>query len=307
MVSFCASVSTFSAYLGGMRRAGSVAKMRCTMALLSGSPGTIGMAPEGVGFTASSRRSRRIPAMRARLSGPWQRKQVSDMMGRMSRLNLTGSAPATRAGMDSMATSRTVRSGCGMWNMLQRGASAGVNFVGATIENMSSVAGVSVEEYLSTAYRPDCDYVDGEVRERNVGEYPHSNLQTRLVIWFGNRQRDWNIRVLPEQRVRISAQQYRIPDVCVLRREQPIEPVFTRPPLICIEILSKDDRLRDVQERVDEYLDFGVSNVWILDPGLRKGYVCTHSGFQEPESGILQAAGSDVRIPPAEIFAQLEQ
>jgi len=44
----------------------------------------------------------------------------------------------------------------------------------ATIERMSSVAGVSVEEYLSTAYRSDCDYVDGEVRERNVGEYPHS-------------------------------------------------------------------------------------------------------------------------------------
>jgi hypothetical protein len=40
---------------------------------------------------------------------------------------------------------------------------------------------------------------------------------------------------------------------------------------------------------------------------LRKGYVCTHSGFQEPESGILQAAGSAVRIPLAEIFAQLEQ
>jgi hypothetical protein len=50
---------------------------------------------------------------------------------------------------------------------------------------MSSAAGVFVEEYLSTAYRPDCDYIDGEVRERNLGEYPHSNLQGRLVIWLG--------------------------------------------------------------------------------------------------------------------------
>lgn len=33
---------------------------------------------------------------------------------------------------------------------------------------------IPVEEYLSTAYRPDCDYVDGEVLERNVGETPHS-------------------------------------------------------------------------------------------------------------------------------------
>src|SRR5579875_879313 len=27
---------------------------------------------------------------------------------------------------------------------------------------------ISVEEYLSTSYRPDCDYVDGEIEERNL-------------------------------------------------------------------------------------------------------------------------------------------
>jgi Uma2 family endonuclease len=171
---------------------------------------------------------------------------------------------------------------------------------------MSSVAGVSVEEYLSTAYRPDCEYVDGEVRERNVGEYPHSNLQTGLAAWLRFRQRDWDIRVLAEQRVRVSPHQFRVPDLIVLRRDQPIEPVFTRPPLICIEILSKDDRLRDLQERVDEYPNFGVPNVWILDPVLRKAYVCTQNGFLEPEGGILQAAGSAIRVPLAEVFAELD-
>lgn len=39
------------------------------------------------------------------------------------------------------------------------------------------------------------------------------------------------------------------------------EPVFTQPSLVCIEILSKDDQFRDLQERVDEYLDFGVPHV----------------------------------------------
>jgi Uma2 family endonuclease len=172
---------------------------------------------------------------------------------------------------------------------------------------MSSVAVISVEEYLSTSYRPDCDYVDGEVRERNVGEYPRSSLQGCLVIWLGSRQRDWNIRVLPEQRVRVSPNRYRIPDVCVLRRDQPIEPVFTQPPLICIEILSKDDRLRDMRERADDYLNFGVPNVWILDPVLRRAYVCTPTGFLEPEGGLLQAAGSPVCVPLAEVFAELDQ
>ncbi len=70
--------------------------------------------------------------------------------------------------------------------------------------------------------------------------------------------------------------------------------------------LSKDDRLRDMQERVDEYLNFGVPNVWILDPVLRKAWVCTSSGFQEPADGILHAAGSTIHLPLAEIFAELD-
>ena len=35
---------------------------------------------------------------------------------------------------------------------------------------MSTKAPVSVEEYLATTYDPDCDYVDGELLERNMGE-----------------------------------------------------------------------------------------------------------------------------------------
>jgi Uma2 family endonuclease len=172
---------------------------------------------------------------------------------------------------------------------------------------MSTVAVVSIEEYLSTSYRPDCDYVDGEVRERNVGEYDHGRLQARLAIWFGIHERDWHVRVSAEQRVRVRSGRYRIPDVCVIDWDQPIEPVFTAPPLIFIEVLSKDDSLRGIRERVDDYLNFGVPNVWILDPVLRKAYVCTPTGFQEPEGGVLRAGGSPVHLPLAEIFAELDQ
>jgi Uma2 family endonuclease len=165
---------------------------------------------------------------------------------------------------------------------------------------------VSVEKYLSTSYRPDCDYVDGEVRERNAGEYEHANLQAGLTIWFGNHQREWRVRVLVEQRMRVGPSRYRIPDVCVPDRDQPIEPVFTQPLLICIEILSKDDSLRGIRERVDDYLNFGVPHVWILDPALRKAYVCTHTGFQEPVSGSLEVPGSAIRVPLSEVFGEFD-
>ena len=36
---------------------------------------------------------------------------------------------------------------------------------------------IPVEEYLRTSYRPDCDYVDGRVEERNWGEFEHGRIQ----------------------------------------------------------------------------------------------------------------------------------
>src|ERR1700744_5009601 len=44
---------------------------------------------------------------------------------------------------------------------------------------------ISVEEYLDTSYRPDCDYVNGEIEERNVGEKDHAIVQRVLTMLFG--------------------------------------------------------------------------------------------------------------------------
>ena len=39
---------------------------------------------------------------------------------------------------------------------------------------------ISVEDYLNTTYRPDVDYVDGEIEERNLGEFDHGDLQLAI-------------------------------------------------------------------------------------------------------------------------------
>ncbi len=75
---------------------------------------------------------------------------------------------------------------------------------------------ISVEEYLATVFRPDCDYDDGEVQERNFGEWDHSSLQKRLLLYFGNRENEWGIQVVPEQRVQVGPTRFRIPDVTVV-------------------------------------------------------------------------------------------
>lgn len=167
---------------------------------------------------------------------------------------------------------------------------------------MKAAALVPVEEYLRTTYRPDCDYVDGEVIERNMGERDHSKLQRKLLVYFDARAAQWKIQVYPEQRIQVSETRFRVPDVCVVAGDEPDEQIFTRPPLICIEILSPEDRIQRMQEKIDDYLRFGVRYVWVLDPWMRRAWVYTPEGSREIKDGISRTENPDMQVPLAELF-----
>src|SRR5580704_6786732 len=99
---------------------------------------------------------------------------------------------------------------------------------------------ISVEEYLSHTYEPDCDYVDGHIEERNLGEWDHSRLQLRIGAYLLAQYGREGVEVVTEQRIRIQPRRYRIPDLCVVLGN-PGEQVLTKPPFLCIEILSPED------------------------------------------------------------------
>jgi Uma2 family endonuclease len=170
---------------------------------------------------------------------------------------------------------------------------------------MASSTLVSVSEYLKTTYRPDRDLVDGRIEERNAGEHDHAAMQAALILWFGQHQQEWNIEVLPEQRIQISPTRFRVPDVCVVSLEQPVEQILTRPPLVCIEILSPEDTMRRMQERVDDYRKMGVENIWLFDPGTRRGYDCRPSGWLETTQFEIQ--NTPIRLDLADIFARIRR
>ncbi|HWF07353.1 MAG TPA: Uma2 family endonuclease [Bryobacteraceae bacterium] len=100
---------------------------------------------------------------------------------------------------------------------------------------------VPVAQYLRTSYRPDCDYVDGEVLERNFGERDHSTTQRNIILCFARRYPRSISRLLPEQRVQVNATRFRIPDICLLGENAPPEQIIRTPPVLCIEILSPED------------------------------------------------------------------
>ncbi len=166
---------------------------------------------------------------------------------------------------------------------------------------MSTGTLISVDDYLASSYDPDCDYVDGHLEERYLGEWDHASLQMRIAAYLYARQDQWGIRVVPELRVRVAPTRFRVPDVCVVLGE-PGEQVLTKPPFICIEILSPEDRMRRLQERIDDYLRTGVRYVWILDPATRKAYPATAPLGLHEIKDTLVTENPIIEVPLAEIF-----
>ena|SRR5271155_5434151 len=133
---------------------------------------------------------------------------------------------------------------------------------------MDATTLVSVEEYLSSVYEPECDYVDGEIEDRNVGEKDHSKLQFKIQILLSSVP---GISIFPEVRIRVAPTRFRVPDVAVYLTE-PAEQVFTTPPYLVIEILSPEDRWSRLTRKLEDYFAMGCPNIWILDPVRSKAY-----------------------------------
>lgn len=167
---------------------------------------------------------------------------------------------------------------------------------------MKSSALISVAEYLRTAYSPDCDYVDGEVQERNLGEKDHSRVQRQLIRYFCAREQEWKAFCFPEQRVQVAPRRFRVPDVCLVLGHEPDEQIFRDPPFVCVEILSRDDTRESTQPKIDDYLKFGVPYVWVIDPRSRQAWIYTKGGVREAIDGILRTSDPVLTVPLGELF-----
>jgi Uma2 family endonuclease len=139
---------------------------------------------------------------------------------------------------------------------------------------MSTKALTGVDEYLKTSFDgPDCEYLDGEIVERNMGELEHADVQTTLAYLLRQLRRSLGIRVTTEIRVRISPTRYRVADVAVWRDDNIGKRIPKVPPFLAIEIRSPEDRITRMQPKLTEYLSIGVEWIWLIDP-IEKSAIC---------------------------------
>ena len=161
-----------------------------------------------------------------------------------------------------------------------------------------------ISDYLHTVYRPDREYLDGEVVEKSMGKWEHSRLQALLAMWFGQHEQEWKIQTATEWRLQVSPLRVRLPDV-VLVRDGAQPDILTTPPLLVVEILSPDDSYSDTQQRAQDYLTMGVPTIWIIDPQTRTARIC--AGLAWTQSTRLEVAGTPIYVELESLFAQLDR
>ena len=169
---------------------------------------------------------------------------------------------------------------------------------------MAALTTTSVETpldvYLRSSYSPDCEWIDGELRGRNLGQFDHANLQGELYASLRSRV-DRNYRVLLEQRLKVSPTRYRVPDLLVIERAYREQVVAIAPALI-VEVLSPDDAVSEYAERIDDYLALGAGAIWIFDPMRRKAWSVSSTATWVPAVDVLRS--NVVEVSVEEVFAR---
>lgn len=159
---------------------------------------------------------------------------------------------------------------------------------------------MEVAEYLASNYRPDVDFVDGTLVDRNWGDLQHGWLHCNIGAWLLMRAGRYRIRPVTSIRLRINPQRIRVADVAVLQEDAPSDPVVVRAPLLCVEILSPSDTLPGIWNRIDDYLQMGVPVCWIVDPATGIGWTATYSGWTKATNSILRAG--EIEMPLSEVI-----
>jgi Uma2 family endonuclease len=89
--------------------------------------------------------------------------------------------------------------------------------------------------------------------------------------------------------------------VTLLSREAPREQIITHPPLAVFEILSPEDSMTRMLEKLAEYERMGIAAIWVIEPK-RLLYYLYREGQLTPGT-IFDLPGTGFSVPFSEIAA----
>ena len=165
---------------------------------------------------------------------------------------------------------------------------------------MSTLALVPIRDYLGHTTDPDSEYVDGYLVHRNVVEISHGDAQGRAYAFVLPNSRGYCAGV--EIRVQVRPNRFRVSDVVVVRGGCRLGRIITAPPEVAVEVLSPEDRASDLQDKIDDYIDFGVACVWVIDPDRQRAWIHTKAGGREALDRVLRNSAGDLEVPRSAVF-----
>lgn len=164
---------------------------------------------------------------------------------------------------------------------------------------MSTVALVSVDEYLRLTDKPHREYREGVLYPKPMPTFPHGIIQAVLAALL----RGLGLHAGTEVTLRLSPTKYLVPDVVaarLLESPYPIEPV-----LLCCEILSPGDRLGATLAKCEEYHAGGTPYCWVIDPEKRTAWEFHLNGEPTRVTETLHAA--EIIVQLGELFSALDR
>jgi Uma2 family endonuclease len=158
------------------------------------------------------------------------------------------------------------------------------------------------EDYLRMTFEHDAEFVHGEIVERSMPDLTHGRIQGLLFAQFDRWRKSHGLYPCVEVRMKVAVDLYRIPDVAVFASPTS-QQIPDKAPMIVFEIVSKDDRHQDLMQKLEEYREWGVPHIWVIDPLTKRFSMYTEFGLRNVSS--LSLPDYPIQLTPAELFASL--
>lgn len=147
------------------------------------------------------------------------------------------------------------------------------------------------------------EYVHGELRYKPIPDRIHGKLQALLGTLFAAQLGQFGFSAESEVRCKLSSDIYRLPDVAVFGPDHPEDLLPDVPPLVVIEIVSRDEKYTELLEKLEDYRTWGVKNIWVVDPWRWRLSVFDNSGLHDVEA--LRLSEPRFEVNPDQLFRNL--
>ena len=165
---------------------------------------------------------------------------------------------------------------------------------------MSTVARVSLEEYLQIHCKPECELIDGALVQKPMGTREHMRMERKLdrllepyeAAGLGEAIHDLSTRFGPD---------VRIPDLAFVPAGAKFEKgILMDPPLLCVEVISPSQRPSELFAKCEVYHGWGVPYCWVIDPIAKVAWEY-HKGATLRTVTVTLGAG-EISVGFAELF-----